>query len=204
MNQDKYKIYANMPHRIILVEGLDRLGKSSLIENIQQKYGYHQVIHMSKPKLLEFYGPRSDDLTVTPASKQLSLKRYQQDCFINMFNMMRSDAHIIFDRAHLGEFVYAPLYRNYPGEYVFALEQAMGVADIPEVHLVLLTENFNMSTHFVDDGESFDVSKRKEEQDLFITAFNRSRIKSKKIVCVTDPRSGAFKPFDTILEEALL
>ena len=39
----------------ILVEGLDRLGKSTLVESIQQELGYFQVIHFGKPKHLKFY-----------------------------------------------------------------------------------------------------------------------------------------------------
>ena len=193
--------YANMPHRVILIEGLDRLGKSTLIENIQQLFGYYQVIHMSKPKLLYVYGGGANESATNNAKAQ---QHYQRECFINMMHLMKSEAHIIFDRSHLGESVYAPLYRKYDGDYVFALEKAMGVTDIDNVHLVLLTEDFACSKHFVDDGLSFDITKRKDEQQMFIDAFNRSRIASKRIVCVTDPSTGNFRDQLDIVRDALI
>ena len=45
---------ANTPTTWI-VEGLDRLGKSTLIENIQNYRGAHQVIHSGKPPVMTFY-----------------------------------------------------------------------------------------------------------------------------------------------------
>jgi hypothetical protein len=180
--------YSAMYHRVILVEGLDRLGKSTLIQNIVNYFGYYQVIHMGKPKALEAYTG--------------SLQAYQTECFSNMFRLMHSSAYIIFDRAHLGEYVYSPLYRKYEGDYVFSLERAMGVADLNDVHLVLLHEDFSKSKHFVDDGLSFDISKREEEQNKFFGAFDKSIIRSKVKVCVTAD-DGTFKDQLDILKEAV-
>ena len=189
-------------HRIFIIEGLDRLGKSTLIENIQRELGFHQTVHMSKPRKLPFY-ERQCQIPPKLAPNNEALFMYQRDSFITMFNLMRSDAHLIFDRAHLGEAVYAPLYRGYPGDYVFNLERAMKVDEIPEVRLILLTEDFVNSKHFVDDGESFDISKRAEEQEMFRTAFDRSLFADKKVICVTDKTTGQFRSQYDILTEAI-
>ena len=37
--------------------------------------------------------------------------------------------------------------------------------DLPDTRLILLTEDFSVSKHFVDDGESFDITKREKEQE---------------------------------------
>jgi thymidylate kinase len=189
-------------HRVYIIEGLDRLGKSTLIENIQRESGFYQTVHMSKPKKLPFY----ERQTVVPpklVENNEVLFMYQRDSFITMFNLIHSDAHLIFDRAHLGEAVYAPLYRGYSGDYVFELERAMNVNDAEGVRLILLTEDFKTSKHFVDDGESFDITKREQEQQMFLNAVSRSRFKDKKIICVTDTTTGQFRSQMDILTEAI-
>lgn len=49
-----------------------------------------------------------------------------------------------------------------------------------------------------DDGESFDFSKKEEEQNDFIAAFNKS-ILPKKIIDVST--NGTYKKIDDILTE---
>ncbi len=177
-----------------IIEGLDRLGKTTLIDGIRNKLGFYQVIHYSKPVKLEYY-------TVEDNFKAAA---YQYDSFINMFKLLNSDAKIIFDRAHLGESVYSPLYRSYSGDYVFDLEDTYAVADRDDVRLILLTEDFEIARHFVDDGESLgSVEMREEEQSRFIAAFQRSEIADKRCICVTDRALGGFRRKEDILAEAL-
>lgn len=186
---------------VYCVEGLDRLGKSSLIEGIMNALGYYEVIHFSKPKKLSAYA-NSSALPGVPNSS-LQVYHYQQESFRNSMIMARSGARIIFDRWHLGEAVYSPMYRAYDGSYVFDFEKNHNL-DSADIRLILLTENFSVSRHFVDDGESLGTEDdRKEEQDRFIAAFNRSIIRDKRIISVTDPALGGFKPKDVILNEAL-
>lgn len=173
-----------------LIEGLDRLGKDTLIKGIQNKRGVHQVLHYSKPERLDSYGG--------------DLKTYQERSFRNMFSILScaTYAHVICNRAHLGECVYSPLYRKYDGDYVFELERDYGMHESTNVRLILLTENFSVSKHFVDDGLSFDISKRAEEQAMFVQAFDKSHIRDKRVICVTAP-DGSFRPAGEILDEAL-
>lgn len=178
-----------------IIEGLDRLGKSTLIEGIQNRYGYHLVIHYEKPKVLSTYLEATDD------NVMVAQHQYQFDSFVTMFDLLEN-AHgpFILDRAHLGEMVYAPLYRGYPGDYVFELEQEY---DLEGTRLILLTEDFTKSKHFKDDGESLGPeSARAKEQELFIKAFNKSTITNKKIVCVTG-EDGNFRSPEEILNEVL-
>lgn len=111
---------------------------------------------------------------------------------------------MIFNRSWLGESVYANMYRGYDGNYVFDLEKIAGIHTLQKTRLILLTEDFDVARHFVDDGESLGpIEKRAEEQARFIEAFNRSIIMDKRIICVTDPETGGFKSKDSILSEAL-
>ncbi len=183
-----------------IIEGLDRLGKSTLIEGIQNKLGFHQVIHYEKPKVLDCYKAYSEQKAPEVSPQRM----YQEDSFRTMFQILRSSASVILDRAHLGECVYAPMYRNYPGDYVFDLEQEFHMHASTDVRMILLTEDFKTSKHFVDDGQSLGTSdKREAEQNLFIEAFNKSRFTDKKIICVTNIETGEFKSKEEILKEAL-
>jgi hypothetical protein len=123
-----------------------------------------------------------------------------------MFQMLcgAPSAKIICNRAHLGECVYAPIYRGYPGEYVFELEREYNVHESQHMRLVLLVEDFAKSKHVLDDGKSLGgPEKRQEEQALFLRAFNNSVIRDKRVVCVTDRETGNFRSPESILDEVL-
>ncbi len=188
----------NVPS-VIAVEGLDRLGKTTLVDGLRQKLGYHEVIHFSKPQTLEYYRdvPRPSDVPVNMAH----IWAYQHDSFVNSMQLANSGANIIFDRWHIGEAVWSPMFRGFSGDYVFNIEK--NFLKVP-VRLILLIEDFAIARHFVDDGESLGtVEQREEIQKRFIEAVDRSSIKDKRIICVTDPGVGGFKPREQILAEAL-
>jgi hypothetical protein len=181
----------------LLLEGLDRLGKDTLAESIQHLRGYHQVLHFQKPISLRCYECENEPI---------ALRRYQEASFQLLFQLLRDApaAKLICNRAHLGECVYAPIYRGYSGEYVFDIEATFDAHKLRGVRLILLTEDFEHSRHFVEDGSSLGgAEKRPEEQARFLAAFERSTIPDKRIVCVTDSTTGAFRTRDAILEEVL-
>jgi hypothetical protein len=185
-----------MPRRF-LVEGIDRVGKNHLISGILDTLGYHQVIHYEKPKQLGFY---------IRNEQENALKSYQEDSFRTMFTILRdaTDARIICNRAHLGEYVYAPRYRRYSGKYIFDLEREFAVDKLLATRLILLTEDFGRSAHFLDDGQSLGgADQRTSEQTLFLEAFALSLITDKRVVCVTDFGSGAFRSPEEIIREVL-
>lgn len=192
-----------------LIDGIDRLGKSSLIERIQEELGYHLVIHYDKPKALANFmvdaenmigGTHVSDKAVT----NQALKMYQEEANRGMFELLKSNVPIIFDRTHLGELVYAPLYRGYDGSYVFEMEkdliESKFFTQASDIRLILLTSsNTDM---LKDDGKSFDPTKKKFEQDLFIEAFHKSKLTNKVIVDVHDG-AGGYKSFDQVFQAAL-
>lgn len=184
-----------------LIDGIDRLGKSTLIENILQHEGYHLVIHYDKPKVLQTYKMYNIDGKLADLPDNAARKIYQEECNKSMFSLLSSKASIIFDRTHLGELVYAPLYRGYSGEYVLT-DEAGFVFHHPQaedVKLILLTtSNLNIT---VDDGQSFDYTRRGEEQELFKSAFNRSILP--KIMVDVHNGHGGYKSSYDILKEVL-
>lgn len=175
-----------------LIDGVDRLGKSTLTQGLLDALGYHLCIHYDKPKVLSAYENTKDPRGV-----------YQFECNKGMFNLLYSEVPIIFDRTHLGEMVYAPLYRKYSGDYVLAMEADLAHNKTytyqDDVLLILLTtSNFDIVT---DDGQSFDFSKKEDEQAMFKEAFGKSRL-TKIMVDVHDGKSG-YKSKQQILAEVL-
>jgi hypothetical protein len=162
-----------------IIEGVDRLGKGTLIKNIIRRRGYHQVIHYEKPMISEFYSrPGCDD--------KRAIMDYQVDSFCRGFELMLTAQRcpIIFDRFHLGETVYSPRYRGYDGDYVFELERNFHISDMNHVKLILLTtSNWDIVE---DDGLSFDVTRREDEQEDFKRSFWLSAIRHKVLVDVSD------------------
>lgn len=190
---------------VYAIEGLDRLGKSTLAEGIQRELGYFQVIHYGKPERLAKYADAvmPEGVAHDPDVCDPQLLAYQQALYRNSMKLSQSGARIIFDRWHIAETVYAPMYRKYDANYVFDLEKRFKLDETNMVRLVLLTEDFESSKHFVSDGLSFDDSRREDEQNRFIAGFNKSAIKDKRIICVTDPVTGGFRPAEDVLREAL-
>jgi thymidylate kinase len=206
----------DMPTKF-LIDGIDRLGKSTLIQRLQEELGYHLVIHYDKPKVLSNLLDTADCIKRAEVSEtdydesyrnlsieNLARRLYQEDANRGMFELLKSEVPIIFDRTHLGEMVYAPLYRGYSGDYVYEMEQDL-IESKPytiekDVRLILLTSsNTDM---LVDDGLSFDPAKKSEEQERFIQAFNKSRLVNKVMVDVHNG-NGGYRSYEDILNDAL-
>lgn len=168
-----------------MIEGVDGLGKSSLIQEIKNKNGFFHYIHFEKPQKLEFY--------------ENQLISYQIDSFQYGFELLEQNiVPFIFDRFHLGEFVYSKRYRNYPGDYVFSMERDYNVQKWNDVKLILLvTSNWN---HIQDDGQSFDFSAKEEEQEDFIKAIQSSIFPKRQIIDICH-KDGIRKTPQELFEE---
>ena len=172
----------------VIVEGVDQTGKSTLIAGLQDRLGYFHVVHYQKPQRLSYY----QDLLSDQAEEV-----YQRDAFKSMFNLLASPVRIICDRSHLGEVIYAPMYRRYSGDYVYELEQSYPEVCNDTLLVLLYTSSFKIIN---DDGKSIDVNKREDEQRLFLKAFHRSFIKHKLTVDVYGG-NGSFRSSQEILDE---
>lgn len=188
------------PIRNIIIEGVDRLGKDTLIQGIQHRLGFFQKMHYQKPELLQLYQKEAETYAHGEAEiKKAALKKYQVTSFTTMFQMLAGKGRFLMNRAHLGEVVYSPRYRGYAGDYVFELEQNAPSAARDETLLILLhTSDFSF---IKDDGLSFDFEKKEEEQNDFCRAFDRSNLKYKQMIDVSV--NGGFVPADMILNTVI-
>ena len=90
---------------------------------------------------------------------------------------------LICDRAHLGECVYSPIYRDYSGDFVFEEEKNFIWQDnLKRIKLILFTDDAE-NVIKRDDGLSFsiDLDTKKKEIELFDKAFEKSILNKKRI-----------------------
>jgi|694.fasta_scaffold14288_8 hypothetical protein len=174
-----------LPYQHYVIEGIDGLGKSTLINAIKNADGFFHYIHYEKPQALDVY---DNDLFT-----------YQSNSFQYGFELLEQQiVPFIFDRFHLGELVYAHRYRGYDGEYVFSMERDYKVEKWSHVKLILLvTSNWS---HIVDDGLSFDFSAKEQEQEDFIRAIQQSQFPRRQIIDICH-KDGRRKTPQELLEE---
>ena len=107
--------------KLLIIEGLDRCGKDTLIKSLSSKYKFVVNSHWSFPQ-----GNTNEEKT-----------QYQQESFAAEFvmqDMIRSaakngyrcdDGIIIWNRSHIGEYVYGTLYRDsQPETWIPQLEES--------------------------------------------------------------------------------
>jgi len=156
----------------ILIEGPDNVGKSSQIRAIKNHFNKETFATCSLGSV-----------------KQNSPEEYIQcskDYFKNLVELSNYQYSIgkssIWDRSHLGEMVYAPMYRNYSGD--FALEYEKHVIDPDTFLFVFIDEAQNLIDR--DDGlsHSVELDKKEKEIKLFEEAYEKSTIKNKTIIYI--------------------
>lgn len=159
-------------NKVIIFEGLDRVGKTSQIK-LLLKYLLDNPTYV-----IHFSG--------IPGIEPATSRKYSEIMYDDMFNLIRdandNNRNLIFDRSHLGEYVYSPIYRKYSGEFIFDIEKKH-VDVIKNVHLfVLIDTPANLLER--EDGNSFtlDINKKQHEIDLFKEAFDKTNIRHKYLI----------------------
>lgn len=172
--------------KLLIIEGPDRCGKNTLIKNLASQAENLVVRHFGSPK-------GSDDFEKRNYQFQSFKKEFELASSLRQrFEMPDKERYPkdlwIWNRAHLGEFVYGKIYRQtHPDEWVMQMETLFGMDLDPSIYLLLLTA----PPEFLckrDDGKSFSdkIEMRKAEIDSFHEAFHRSKIINKMILDVSE------------------
>ena len=184
--------------KLLIIEGPDRVGKNLLIQQLTAQAENYVVRHWGTARGKDDWEKRDSQFQFFKKEFELASQRSK----FEMPDRERYPRDIwIWNRAHLGEFVYGRIYRNTnPEEWVMQMEKLYGMDLDPSVYLLLLTA----SPDFLckrDDGKSFssDIEKRTDEIAAFIEAWIASKILNKKIVDVSF--DGEYRDKTSIVEE---
>lgn len=173
---------------VIFICGVDRVGKTTQIRNIQKFFEKQNrdtlAIHYSGIHV-QNVGPFKSGAELVASRARYEDMMHLADLYVNNRNIL------LFDRAHLGEYVYSPMYRKYDGDYVFELEKDHPVM-INNARLFLFTDTVeNLCRR--EDGNSFSSNpeNKKKELELFNEAIAKSNIKHKMIIDIRDKDENA-------------
>ena len=166
---------------ILIIEGMDRCGKSTLVEQLRKRYFPNPktiVHHSSSP-------PKVGNPNLWEITHYSSLLDHSFQLSID------HDFDIIFDRFHLGAIVYGQKYRNANPQDIYGVEN-MFIGPNDDIALVLLTD----WTHNImdrDDNDSLESSPSEfdETRIAFEEAFSRSIIPHKLHINIHE--NGGFK-----------
>jgi thymidylate kinase len=193
-------------NKLIIICGGDQLGKSSLIKGLCEYFNYKNITlrHCDKP----------------PANlNQVESVDFQFKCFYREGNLINfifdkfnettikyhyCDNIIMYDRFHLGEYVYGQMFRKVEAKFLKAklLFFEKSFLNYPDVNLITLTSDPEFFLE-KEDGNSFskNLEEKTKELELFKEAHEFSSIKNKTIIKVDN--IGIFRPKEDILKEAL-
>jgi thymidylate kinase len=188
--------------KLIILEGGDRLGKSTIIEGLCKHFNYDNVTvrHFGKPP--KGYTPEQtlDIQFQCFAYEATLLKSYEhKDYFYEYFPNI-----VIWNRSHLGEYVYSQMFRNANSNEVkkrlldfeqFWLSQYQNI--LSSAYLITLTADpeFFLSK---EDGNSFSnkIEDKTKELELFKEAHDFSIIANKLFLkvdkTITSPTAVEF------------
>lgn len=172
----------------ILFEGADNCGKSTQIQ---------KVIHLLHDKSVhQLHYSAVKGFASKEEASSYSCKMYS-DMFKILYENYENN-HFLLDRSHIGEMVYAPMYRGYSGDYVLNIENYWrAYKDFwNQVYLITFIDSpENLINR--DDGLSFTIIKEKKQQEIesFIKATEKSLIINKVIIDVNR------KDIETVFEE---
>jgi len=186
--------------KLLIIEGPDRCGKNTLIKNLTAQAENYVVRHFGTAKGETDYEKRNFQYQFFKKEFQLASLRPQ----FELPDKERYPNDIwIWNRAHLGEFVYGEIYRNTnPRDWVMKMEPMFGMDIDPSVYLLLLTAPAEFLCKR-DDGLSFsaEVDKKQQEIDAFKDAFNQSKILNKQIIDVSNADGDDYLGSDIIFKK---
>lgn len=180
--------------KILILEGCDNVGKTSLIANLVKQYNtkYNIVIcHCGKP---------------LPGVSQQIFFTNQYYYIKDLYNISRSnnkETLLIYDRFVIGEYVWGTMYRNGDLEIIKnsivnpTLEKIINIVGIDNiVHVLLVADSHHL--YMNDDGNSYASIETKNE---FIDKIDKQQ--KLFIDCISNPIYNATKYLIYDVEDGL-
>jgi len=168
---------------LFIFEGMDNTGKDTQIELLKK------TIQYSLNKDIKEYHWVGPDKNLSDKEKVNQYILLMEDKFNEYLN--NSNSITIWNRSHLGEYVYGQLYRNTePEKWLFLKEQELyNSNNVFRINTFLIQLEGDIK-HLInnDDGLSYSIEKntKKKEKDLFRIAYNQSCIQKKILINVSE------------------
>jgi thymidylate kinase len=167
--------------KILIIEGCDRSGKDTLINELKNDYGKVLVLHSGIPS--------NDDTKDLYSYYYDNLIHSTLDAYYNTDNDL-----VIHNRSIYGEYVYGTKYRSEDKESVLKAISNLEAGQLntfikkDQLYFVLLSNTDPSVLAKNDDGNSYSskVNDIQDELNLFKEVFDRSKIKNKRIVYIND------------------
>lgn len=136
---------------IIIVDGIDRVGKTTICEKLSKSLGYP----ISKDDT-RYYG-KHDNINVNTEKDNTFVNLIEQGCLTD----------IIFDRFHLTEYVYGKVERGYKNMYMYDIDERLAKRNDTVLILVQpvnveecsILHGRNLSLHKIEFDKFFIDSK---------------------------------------------
>lgn len=190
--------------KLIILEGGDRLGKSTLIKGLCEHFNYDNVT-------IRHFGKPSKGMTSEEVLK-FQFKAFKKEMKLFHRIYARSiDAYsyypeiMIWNRSHLGEYVYSQMFREGNPEVLkkMLLEYERGFISHC-VYLITLTADPEFFNSRESDGHELSktLEQKTKELELFKEAHEFSIIPRKLLLKVDE--NGFFRPKEDIYTEVLV
>ena len=185
--------------KVIIIEGPDNCGKNTLINNILDNNEIVKIIHCSKPD------PNGNVLF----NQYLSFKRLADEAIKDYKS--NSDEVLVYNRYHIGEYVYGQIYRNENPEQILEMinlieNRILSVIPQNDILYIQLLSTSSELLQRNDDNKSLSNAKLElieKEQQLFKEVFDNSIFKNKHIIYVNKENTNEFKNREDIINEFL-
>jgi len=188
----------------IIIEGGDRLGKDTIIDFLCKHYGYNNIAirHFNKPPK-KLPPKAAQEFQFNTLYKEINYVKFLSDV-IDSDEFKYFENILIWNRGHLGEYVYSQMYRGISKRDVSLklkkLEQNLNNSNTYLITLIADPEFFLKK----EDGKSLSVNieQKTEEIRLFREIYNKSLIPNKLLIKVDNQGKfiSKYKIFSKVLD----
>lgn len=191
--------------KLVIIEGLDNTGKTTVIHELMQRYNNVHYIHATKPEI--------DDPVLCALHQQEVFTKMVSNIQEVFCNVPSTDL-IILDRSWIGEYVYGCMYRGNGDTFVENMiadcynriananrlrDAPVDTLDCTTILYTVRTPEFCLKNEDDQSLSARDVKKISIERDRFEKIMSSSVIRGKKKIITVEDENGEFLPKEHIL-----
>lgn len=162
-----------MNNKLIIIEGQDNCGKSTLIKGLRKR--------IDNPKILGIASCGPPSVVGVEWNKQ-----HYSEVLRSLKHLQLQGFDLLCDRLHIGETCYGPVFRGVNSDYIWDIEKEMLNDILDDVYLILLSDSGEAITKR-DDGLSIESSAEEFDKigSLFEVGAYQSSIRNKLLINIS-------------------